>query len=39
MRIRAAYYGSLIGVRYGEAFMVKETMAIQDPMRLLGRSI
>jgi len=39
MRIRAAYYGSLIGVRYGEAFMVKETMAVQDPMKLLGRSI
>jgi len=32
VRARARYFGSLIGVTYGEAFMVEGPLAIQDPM-------
>jgi LmbE family N-acetylglucosaminyl deacetylase len=39
MRIKAAHYGTFIGKRYGEAFMIKEIFAVEDPMKLLGRSI
>ena len=39
MRIKAAHYGTFIGKRYGEAFMIKEIFAVDDPMKLLGRSI
>lgn len=35
----ASYYGQLIGVRYGEAFVVKETMAVDDVVTLGSRSI
>jgi bacillithiol biosynthesis deacetylase BshB1 len=34
----ARYYGNLIGVRYGEAFVVKETMRVDDVVALGGRS-
>jgi bacillithiol biosynthesis deacetylase BshB1 len=34
----ARYYGNLIGVRYGEAFVVKETMRVDDIVALGGRS-
>jgi len=39
MRIKAAHYGTLIGVRYGEAFVIKEILAVEDPMKLSERSI
>lgn len=35
----ARYYGNLIGVRYGEAFVVKETMRVEDVMTLGVRSL
>lgn len=31
---RAAYYGSLIGVRYGEAFLSENTLRVDDPLSL-----
>ncbi len=34
----ARYYGNLIGARYGEAYVVKETTAVADPMTLGPRS-
>jgi hypothetical protein len=34
----ARYYGNLIGVKYGEAFVVKETMRVDDIARLPVRS-
>jgi len=39
MRIKAVNYGIMIGVRYGEAFITKELLAVEDPMKLRGRSI
>ena len=35
----ARFYGNLIGARYGEPFVVKETMRVDDVMALGGRSI
>jgi bacillithiol biosynthesis deacetylase BshB1 len=35
----ARYFGNLIGVRYGEPFVVKETMSVEDVMALGVRSI
>lgn len=35
----ARYYGNLIGVRYGEAFVVKETIRVDDVMTLGVRSL
>jgi N-acetylglucosamine malate deacetylase 1 len=35
----ARFYGNLIGVRYGEPFVVKETMQVDDVAALGGRSI
>jgi len=35
----ARYYGNLIGVRYGEPFVVKEAMEVDDIVALSGRSI
>ena len=34
----AKYYGNLAGVKYGEAFVVEETMLVEDIMSLGGRS-
>jgi bacillithiol biosynthesis deacetylase BshB1 len=34
----ARYYGNLIGVKYGEAFVVKETMQVDDVINLEPRS-
>lgn len=34
----ARYYGNLIGVKYGEAYVVKETMQVDDVMTLGPRS-
>jgi hypothetical protein len=35
----ARFYGNLIGVRYGEAFITKETMQVDDVMTLGVRSL
>ncbi len=35
----ARFYGNLIGVRFGEPFVVKETMQVDDVAALSGRSI
>jgi bacillithiol biosynthesis deacetylase BshB1 len=35
----ARFYGNLIGVRYGEPFVVKETMRVDDVVALGGRSL
>lgn len=35
LEARFAYYGSLIGCRYGEPFIVQETIRIDDPMKTL----
>jgi len=35
----ARFYGNLVGVRYGEPFVVKETMMIEDVVTMGGRSI
>ena len=35
----ARFYGNLVGVKYGEPFVVKETMLVEDVVGLGGRSI
>jgi hypothetical protein len=35
----ARYYGNLIGVKYGEPFVVKEMMQVDDVIQLGARSI
>ncbi|HXA05184.1 MAG TPA: bacillithiol biosynthesis deacetylase BshB1 [Bryobacteraceae bacterium] len=35
----ARFYGNLVGVKYGEPFVVKETMLVEDVLGLGGRSI
>lgn len=35
---RARYYGALINVRYGEPFLSKEYIGVQDPLRILRDS-
>ena len=35
----ARFYGNLIGVRYGEPFVVKEAMQIDDIVTMPSRSI
>jgi bacillithiol biosynthesis deacetylase BshB1 len=35
----ARFYGNLVGVKYGEPFVVKETMLVEDVVTLGGRSI
>jgi len=39
MNAHARYYGEMIGVRYGEPFLVKEIMQVEDLVRLPVRSI
>jgi N-acetylglucosamine malate deacetylase 1 len=34
LEYRAGYYGSLIGVQYGEGFKIRGRMAVDDPMQL-----
>jgi len=34
MRSRMAYYGSLIGKRYGEGFLIRGRLAVEDPLSL-----
>jgi len=33
------YYGSLVGVRYGEPFVTREVALVEDALRLPGRSL
>ncbi|MGH9813176.1 MAG: bacillithiol biosynthesis deacetylase BshB1, partial [Candidatus Acidiferrales bacterium] len=33
------YYGSLVGVRYGEPFLTRELMPVEDVLQLPGRSL
>jgi bacillithiol biosynthesis deacetylase BshB1 len=35
----ARFYGNLVGAKYGEPFVVKETMLVEDVVTLGGRSI
>jgi LmbE family N-acetylglucosaminyl deacetylase len=35
----ARFYGNLIGVKYGEPFVVRETMRVDDVVALQGRSL
>jgi len=35
----ARFYGNLVGVRYGEPFVVKETLLVDDIVALGGRSL
>lgn len=39
MEIRNRQYGYMIGVRYAECFIQKENMAVDDPLKLPGKSI
>ncbi len=39
MELLARHYGEMIGVRYGEPFVVKELMQVEDVVRLPVRSI
>lgn len=39
MEIQNRRYGYLIGVKYGEAFIQKEMLSIDDPLKIQGRSI
>ncbi len=34
MRSRMAYYGALIGKRYGEGFLIRGRLAVEDPLSL-----
>lgn len=35
LQSRMAYYGSLIGVNYGEGFLIRGRMAVEDPMKVV----
>jgi len=37
LEARNAYFGGLAGVRYGEPFLVREALRVDDPVRLLSR--
>lgn len=39
MEIQNRRYGYMIGVKYAEAFIQKETIAVDDPLKLPGKSI
>ena len=36
---RQSYYGALIDVEHGEAFLVREALNVEDPVALLTRSM
>ena len=38
MEARMAYYGSLIGARYGEGFLIRGHLAVEDPLGLSFQS-
>lgn len=37
LEARSAYFGSLVGARFGEAFLVREALRVDDPVALLSR--
>ena len=39
IRTKARHYGYLIWKKYGEPFVIKENLEIENPMKLLGKSI
>ena len=39
MEVQNRRYGYMIGVKYGEAFIQKEMLAVDDPLKLPGKSI
>lgn len=39
MEVQNRRYGYMIGVMYGEAFIMKEMLAVDDPLKLPGKSI
>ena len=39
VNLLASYFGSLVGVKYAEPFLVKEVMQVEDVVKLSGRSI
>lgn len=39
IRSRMAYYGSLIGKRYGEGFLIRGTLEVEDPLALYFSSL
>ena len=39
LRARGRYYGTLIGANHGEPFLVREALAIDDPVQQLGRPL
>lgn len=39
LEVKARHYGYLIGKKYGEAFLAREVIEVEDPVRLLNRSI
>jgi len=39
MEIRNRQYGYMIGVKYAECFIQKENLAVDDPLKLSGKSI
>jgi bacillithiol biosynthesis deacetylase BshB1 len=39
MEVQNRRYGYMIGARYGEAFIQKEMLAVDDPLRITGKSI
>lgn len=39
METKARHYGYLVGKKYGEAFLTREYVEVEDPMKLLVKSI
>jgi bacillithiol biosynthesis deacetylase BshB1 len=39
MEIQNRHYGYMIGVKYGEAFIQKEMLSVDDPLEIPGKSI
>lgn len=39
MEIQNRHYGYMIGVKYGEAFIQKELLSVDDPLKIPGKSI
>ena len=37
LRNRSRHYGTLIAAEHGEPFLVREALAVDDPVRTLGR--
>ena len=39
MEIKNRQYGYMIGVKYGECFIQKEKLSVDDPLKISGKSI